>query len=591
MKIAPGGESQEQEQRNMKEVQPCSKCLQENTGPGIPHPCGQAARKANLVKLTIKEGEGAEQVVASVFKHIKNQNELDDGDEIKLKQLKGGTPVKVVIGTKRKVDEVHVTSETVAKVKKVLKLSGRDTEKLCGILREDELKVEQNTRKFLSEVDNILLPYYEVKKMRMKVKVTKEGIKLVRGRGGKMVKKKVKKTEVKTVDKDVVIVKDAKEFCEEIARMRGIRPENTQVRVCQDGGGGSFKTVVSVMDSSIDLESEAAGEKLSGVNRLLPLVVCRGIPESNHNMRLIMEHLSLHRIPRVSLSMDLCLCNAVLGVSPHGGKYSCCFCDGTSILESGTLRTFQHLKQKYEAYIKAGAEPKQMMHYANVIAPCLISAPPSAKVIDVVSLPELHMHMGVTNHLVKHAIKYDADVLEVLKKHNIFRHGYQGGGLDGNTSNKFLKKLEAMEDDILPVLHPVLNTLLMFRSVVEGCFSWDLAEDFKARITAFTTSYRELMAYSVAVLEQPLTVTWKVHCVSAHLAPFLEKHGQGLANISEQVGESAHHAMKPQMQRHQRSESNPVHGEMQLRAVVKFGSWNVYNMTGRKKSKKISKKK
>lgn len=124
---------------------------------------------------------------------------------------------------------------------------------------------------------------------------------------------------------------------------------------------------------------------------------------------------------------------------------------------------------------------------------------------------------------------------------------------------------------------------------VDGCFSWELARDFKSRINAFTTSYRELQAYSVALLEQPLTVTWKVHCVTAHLAPFLEKHGRGMADISEQVGESAHHAMKVQMQRHQRVESNPVHGDMLLKSVVKFGSWNVFNMTGGKKARKKSK--
>ena len=154
-----------------------------------------------------------------------------------------------------------------------------------------------------------------------------------------------------------------------------------------------------------------------------------------------------------------------------------------------------------------------------------------------------------------------------------------------------MRKIEALQDEVLPVLHPVLDTLLLFRSVVDGCFSWDLAEDFKSRIDAFTTSYRELQAYSVALLEQPLTVTWKVHCLSAHLAPFLEKHGQGMANISEQVGESAHHAMKAQMQRHQRAESNLVHGDMMLKAVVKFGSWNVFNMTGGKKKKRKSKSK
>ena len=98
------------------------------------------------------------------------------------------------------------------------------------------------------------------------MKVKQEVFKMVRGRGGKLVRKNVKKTEVRRVDKDVVIVKDSKKFCEEIARMRDIFPEDTIVRVCQDGGGGSFKSVVSVMDRSVSPFAEAAGEKLSGVN-------------------------------------------------------------------------------------------------------------------------------------------------------------------------------------------------------------------------------------------------------------------------------------------------------------------------------------
>ena len=48
--------------------------------------------------------------------------------------------------------------------------------------------------------------------------------------------------------------------------MMGIFPSNTIVRVCQDGGGGSFKSVVSVLDRTVNYSYEAAGEKLSGVN-------------------------------------------------------------------------------------------------------------------------------------------------------------------------------------------------------------------------------------------------------------------------------------------------------------------------------------
>ena len=537
--------------------------------------------------MILKEGKGAEQVISSVVNQIKEQSEPIESNSLKLQQLKGGAPVTLTIGQKRKGSQNLVKSETVAKIRKTLKLSGRDTKKLCKIFREDDLKVEHKTKEFLAQVDNLLLSQYEVKKMEMEVKTKIEVVKMVRGRGGKLCRRKIKKTVMRKVNKDVVLVKDVKSFCEEIANMRGICPTNTVVRVCQDGGGGSFKSVVSVLDRSVNHSYEAAGEKLSGVNRLLPLALCKGIPETHHNLRLIMGHLKLERVPHVKLVMDLCLLNAVLGISSHGGKYSCAFCDGPSTLQSGNLRTFRDLRLNYEAYQAAGANPSQMKKFANVIQPCLISAPEKEKVISVVMLPQLHLMMGVVNHLVNHAVKFDQNIIKVLKQHNIFQHGYNGGGLDGNNSAEFLRKIELFYDDILPVLQPVLDVLLLFRDIVNGCFSWNLSEDFRERISNFTTSYENLINYSNVVLQQPLTVTWKIHCITAHLSYTLEEHGRGMADILEQVGESAHHSMKAELQRHKRSEENPSHGKMLLKAVSKYGSWNVFNMSGYKKSGQI----
>ena len=91
-------------------------------------------------------------------------------------------------------------------------------------------------------------------------------------------------------------------------------------------------------------------------------------------------------------------------------------------------------------------------------------------------------------------------------------------------------------------------------------------------------------------LEEKLTVTWKVHCVAAHLSPFMAKHGRGMADLCEQVGEAEHYDMAPLLQRHKVAEANPKHGERQLTAVVKYASWNVFNMSGAQKNRKRVKK-
>ena len=91
-------------------------------------------------------------------------------------------------------------------------------------------------------------------------------------------------------------------------------------------------------------------------------------------------------------------------------------------------------------------------------------------------------------------------------------------------------------------------------------------------------------------LDTKLSVTWKVHAVTAHLTTFLDRHGRGLADVCEQTGESSHHAMVPWLERHKVAEDNPAHGEKQLNAVVKFGSWNVFNMSGEKRRRRRVKK-
>ena len=63
-----------------------------------------------------------------------------------------------------------------------------------------------------------------------------------------------------------------------------------------------------------------------------------------------------------------------------------------------------------------------------------------------------------------------------------------------------------------------------------------------------------------------------------------------MANVCEQVGEPVHYDMVPVLQRHKVFENNLKHGERQLTTVVKYASWNVFNMSGTKPNKNIVKK-
>ena len=178
-------------------------------------------------------------------------------------------------------------------------------------------------------------PFYEDKITEMEVYFTKRVIKSVRGRGEKLTKKPVEVRKIMKKEKHVAIVKDSALFLKHVTEMRNILPAGAKYRVCQDGGGGSLKSVVSVTDKTVNPKMESKGEMLSGVNRVLPLAVCPGVPERHYDLRQIMEHLKLHIIPNITMVMDLCLRNAILSISSHGGKYACSFCSGPCTLKSG----------------------------------------------------------------------------------------------------------------------------------------------------------------------------------------------------------------------------------------------------------------
>ena len=77
-----------------------------------------------------------------------------------------------------------------------------------------------------------------------------------------------------------------------------------------------------------------------------------------------------------------------------------------------------------------------MKEFSNVIQPCLTVADPKKMVMDVHPLPELHLLMGMVNHLIKLCINVNPQIVNLLNDHNTYQHRYQEGGLDGNNSFK-----------------------------------------------------------------------------------------------------------------------------------------------------------
>ena len=157
------------------------------------------------------------------------------------------------------------------------------------------------------------------------------------------------------------------------------------------------------------------------------------VQERYENIRTLVELLKLNELKSV-IAADLKLINVLTGISSYSGKYSCAWCEGESTLSSGDLRTFGSIKQHYQNFVNAGSNMKKMMAFKNVIHSCLLDYDDKELVLDVVPPPELHLLMGVVNKIVDLLIKVWPGVLDWCRSKGITRHGYQGGGLDGNNS-------------------------------------------------------------------------------------------------------------------------------------------------------------
>ena len=110
-----------------------------------------------------------------------------------------------------------------------------------------------------------------------------------------------------------------------------------------------------------------------------------------------------------------------MGLSGHGGKYSCLFCDGDKT-NLGELRTFNMLKNTYKNFAKSRFKKSSMQLYKNVIHPCLLVESEEMYVLDVIPPPELHLLMKIITE-ISNVLCKEPDVAFWLKKHGIIWHG------------------------------------------------------------------------------------------------------------------------------------------------------------------------
>ena len=542
----------------------CPTCKLEVSA-GKSHPCTPNAAKRNIVEMISQQSStGQEQILSAALKSVVNEKGGEPGEDLRLTGLHGGNPLSVTVGKPKKAEAQLITPQFMVSLQKKLNCSQRKLLMIARDFKKQGVKFEAHIREDLEKLSNSLAEYYTVESFEFEENVGK-------GKSAKKIK----------VDKDLVFLKDPAAFVDHIVKERGLDKDQVIVRVGLDGGQGSFKVMVSIFETGYDPEisfskSEGPGSRLTGSQRMLVMALADDLPESYENMRIIVEVLKLNEL-KCCLASDLKLINALLGISSHSGKFSCCYCTGEMKLECGELRTFGSLAKRNAEFASKGSKMKDMQKYKNVIHPSLLRGEPGSTVLSAVPPPELHLMMGAVNWgLVELYEVMDENLLkEKMRTKGVSIRGYHGGGLDGVNSNLFLKHLDYLLEGAPSEAQPIKKMLSSLLKVMKSCFSADLYPSYKEDISRFREAAVAMITSAKQVRGKVLKATWKVHILACHVEPFLEEKQVGLGVFCEQTTEAAHCAMKPTLQRFKRKADHLLHGPRLKRACVDFSSKNV----------------
>lgn len=140
----------------------------------------------------------------------------------------------------------------------------------------------------------------------------------------------------------------------------------------------------------------------SSVKKLFILAITKGIPETYHNVKIILKALRLQRITfDFCLTTDLKLMNIIMGIQSNSATYPCVFCESPRpFTTKGLVRTLGSLRKLYEEFQNSGGKKKDAKDYCNVINLPLFEGDDELSVIEILAIPELHLLIGIGKNML-----------------------------------------------------------------------------------------------------------------------------------------------------------------------------------------------
>ena len=337
-------------------------------------------------------------------------------------------------------------------------------------------------------------------------------------------------------DRDLVFCHDIEALVRFVLAERDYDPYDHLVRIGLDGGGGMFKIVVNIIDTTDHLQKLGPYQD-TGVKRTIILAAVENIKETYENVKLIFSKLgNLDRV-KFYICSDIKLLNIIIGIKSCASKHPCPYCDILDklslhdIKQDSNLRTINSIKCSASAYKQTGSNKKDPKMYDSCLDDPLTPGDDNEYILDICPPPELHLLLGIVKHVYEKMFKEWCDVALWLKSINVYPKKYQYGAFIGKDCIKILKSVDKLQQVAPLHILKYVHALRCLHRVVDSCFGMTLDPEYEAHIAQFAEIYLDL----------GISVTPKVHILIKHVPEFCKKHGRSLGWYTEQASESVHY--------------------------------------------------
>jgi len=423
-----------------------------------------------------------------------------------------------------------------------------------------------------------------------------------------------------------VVYTDAEELFDAVVTERKFQG-NVCVKAMADGGGGFFKISLSIFQENCDYDddddstiqnrnrrclyfeggSASKKAKLMSVKRVVLLCIVPKIKETYENVKLLFEITKINNIPFKFVS-DFKLLLIINGQQTASAMFPCPYCfislddlrenktptqedvssshcssDANNLKTNVTrLKTFGDLRNDFEQFDLSGRNKKNSKEFHSTINSPLFTESDDTTVLEKCVIPELHVLMGLVNHLFWKGLVPLLGKEKALiwpKKLKLISKNYHGDCFEGNACRKLLKEAHKLKDPeiyekvgYLKII-PFFNAFVIMNKVVDCSFtSGKVGPELDIHLNELNEALDALHEI------EDVSITLKIHVLKTHIKECLQfiEHNNGLGYWSEQSGESLHREFSQTWERYK---INTIEDELYLerlfRAVVEFSSLNV----------------